>query len=99
VLRRHLPDWQPAGVVHTRELAEQTWPDLSNYDLDHSSSPEPGRGVLREAHRIVLLLDTVLHDISQPRPAGPATGPTGEVCRPRCQAGRCDRRAARDGKG
>jgi hypothetical protein len=70
-LHQHLPDWQPAGLIHTRELAEQTWPDLSNYDLDHPSSPEPGRGggALTEAHRIALLLDTLVHDLGRVRPA------------------------------
>src|SRR5262249_28255217 len=33
VLRRNLPDWQPAELVLTRSLAEQTWPDLTDYSL------------------------------------------------------------------
>lgn len=34
VLRRHLPDWQPAGVLDTLRLARATYPKLSSYKLD-----------------------------------------------------------------
>src|SRR5262249_58740326 len=34
VLRRHLPDWQPAGVAYTRELARQVWPRPAGSHLD-----------------------------------------------------------------
>jgi exodeoxyribonuclease X len=63
VLQRNLPGWQPAGVVRTPELAEQAWPDLSDYSLGHPGDLEPGRGggALREAHRVTLLLDALVH--------------------------------------
>lgn len=34
VLRRHLPDWQPLGVLDTLRLARATWPDAPRYNLD-----------------------------------------------------------------
>lgn len=34
VLRRHLPDWQPAGVIDTLRLARATYPAAPGYSLD-----------------------------------------------------------------
>ncbi|WP_329423577.1 3'-5' exonuclease [Streptosporangium sp. NBC_01495] len=34
VLSRHLPDWQPAGVIDTLRLARATLPDAPAYRLD-----------------------------------------------------------------
>jgi exodeoxyribonuclease X len=34
VLSRHLPDWQPAGVLDTLRLARATWKGLPSYGLD-----------------------------------------------------------------
>jgi len=43
ILRRHLPDWQPDAVLHTRDLAEHLWPGLPGYDL-HALSVVLGSG-------------------------------------------------------
>jgi hypothetical protein len=65
ILRRHLPDWQPAGVVLTRNLAEQAWPGLTDYSLG-SIGVEPrgpdlrGPGAVVEAQVIALLVATLL---------------------------------------
>nr|WP_239062914.1 3'-5' exonuclease [Streptomyces sp. SID13031] len=34
VLRRHLPDWKPDGVLDTLRLARATWKGLGSYSLD-----------------------------------------------------------------
>ncbi|MDH6134276.1 exodeoxyribonuclease X [Kitasatospora sp. MAA4] len=34
VLKRHLPTWQPAGVIDTLRLARATYPDAPKYGLD-----------------------------------------------------------------
>ncbi|ARQ71613.1 3'-5' exonuclease [Streptomyces marincola] len=34
VLRRHLPEWRPAGVVDTLRLARATYPDAPKHALD-----------------------------------------------------------------
>ncbi|MGH8940668.1 MAG: hypothetical protein ACRDV2_15175, partial [Actinomycetes bacterium] len=34
VLRRHLPGWQPAGVIDTLRLAPATYPDSPKHNLD-----------------------------------------------------------------
>lgn len=34
VLRRHLPGWEPVGVLDTLRLARATYPKLSSYKLD-----------------------------------------------------------------
>ena len=77
VLRRHLPDWEPAGVAHTRALAEQTWPGLDGYDLRAVcvaagvDPPRPGSGAVTEAQAVALLLPALLRDAAAARsPAG-----------------------------
>lgn len=54
LLRRQLPDWEPAGLVFTRELAIEVWPDLDGYDLPS----RPSSAV--EAHAVGLLLAELL---------------------------------------
>ncbi len=64
VLRRHLPDWEPpAGVAHTRDLAEQAWPGLADYALGPATVragindvPRVGPSAVVEAHAVALLL-------------------------------------------
>lgn len=63
VLRRHLPDWQPAGLVLTRNLAEHAWPGLADHSLGQISADgglpfQPGAVV--EAHVIALLVGRLL---------------------------------------
>ena len=60
ILRRHLPDWQPAGVVFTHDLAEQVWPGLDGYHLptDH--------GAAVEAHTVALILTHLLAECGLP---------------------------------
>jgi hypothetical protein len=54
LLRRQLPDWEPAGLVLTRELAGQIRPGLVAYD-------QPGRpSSALEAHGVGLLLAELL---------------------------------------
>jgi hypothetical protein len=67
ILRRHLPDWQPAAVVFTRELAERTWPGLADYSL-WALSPEDqrGRGATAEAHATASLLGAALEESGRP---------------------------------
>ncbi len=71
VVARHLPDWQPVGVTHARELAERTWPGLSDYSLI-LPGVEPGRGggALVEAHRVALLLGALRDQAGRPNRAG-----------------------------
>lgn len=60
LLHRQLPDWKPAGLVFTRELAGQVWPGLAGYDLpSHPSSA-------LEAHAVGLLLAELLRDAAIP---------------------------------
>jgi DNA polymerase III epsilon subunit-like protein len=33
ILRRHLPDWEPAALAYTRDMAERAWPGLGDYTL------------------------------------------------------------------
>ncbi len=74
VLRRHLPDWEPTGVVHTRHLAEQVWPGLEEDDyalgpvtvharINHV--PRVGPGAVVEAHAVALLLAALLRDANR----------------------------------
>jgi hypothetical protein len=82
VLRRHLPDWHPHGVLVTRELAQQLWPRLNGHDLDtltaHLTNQRVdhiGPGAVTEARAIALLLGALLpvvtHPALQPTPARP----------------------------
>jgi hypothetical protein len=80
VLRRHLPDWHPHGVLCTRELAQQLWPRLDGYDLDTLTAYLTNRrvgcvgaGAVAEARAIALLLGALL----------PATHPTPQPAHPR----------------
>jgi exodeoxyribonuclease X len=34
VLKAHLPDWEPAGVLDTLRLARAVWPDAGKHNLD-----------------------------------------------------------------
>jgi hypothetical protein len=67
LLRRHLPDWQPAGVLFTRHLAEQEWPGLDDYGLDaltllvsDHQLARVGPGATAEAQATALLLGALL---------------------------------------
>jgi hypothetical protein len=60
VLRRQLPDWEPAGLVFTRELASEVWPGLAGYDLPSQ------RSSALEAHAVGLLLAELLRDALLP---------------------------------
>jgi|SRR5215475_5192664 len=73
VLRRHLPDWQPADVLITRELAKLVWPRLDGYDLDALTARTTadqvsvvGPGAVAEAQAIALLLGALLPAASDP---------------------------------
>src|SRR5262249_2779059 len=66
-LSRHLPDWPPAGVLSTRDLAEQQWPGLDNSGLEvltalTSDNPliRGGPGATAEAQATALLLGVLL---------------------------------------
>src|SRR5262249_49811377 len=39
------PDWEPAGVVVTRDLAERAWPGLADYSLGSLGKEPGGRGL------------------------------------------------------
>jgi len=67
ILRRHLPDWKPAAVVFTRELAERIWPGLADYSLRPlSQEDQRGRGATLEAHATALLLGAALKESGSP---------------------------------
>jgi hypothetical protein len=75
VLRRHLPGWQPAEVLFTREVAERWWPGLSSYDLDpllaratRYRQSRVGPGAAAEAHAVAVLLAALLPAIGRPVP-------------------------------
>jgi exodeoxyribonuclease X len=93
VLARHLPDWQPIGMIRTRDLAEQTWPGLSDYGLS-LPGVKPGRGgrALVEAHRVALLLGALRDQAGRPHRlagSGSTTGPVrGVTCDDAPQGGR-----------
>ncbi len=82
VLRRHLPDWEPAAVVHIRVLAERVWPGLVSYDLGSVSVaaslaplPQSGPGAVAEAYAVALLLPALFRDAG--RRAARAGSPAG----------------------
>jgi hypothetical protein len=56
VLRAHLPDWEPRGLLVTRGLARQVWPDMASYDL------QTGRTAGLEVRSVALLLRELMHD-------------------------------------
>ncbi|MEU6721782.1 3'-5' exonuclease [Nonomuraea sp. NPDC046802] len=70
-LRRHLPRWEPAGVVDTLRLARATYPDASKYSLDAllAYTNVPLAGISGQRHRAgydahataLLLLDLARH--------------------------------------
>jgi hypothetical protein len=73
ILRRHLPDWQPADVLITRDLAKLVWPRLDGYDLDALTARTTadqvtavGPGAVAEAQAIALLLGALLPAASDP---------------------------------
>ncbi|MFF5209257.1 exonuclease domain-containing protein [Streptosporangium sp. NPDC000396] len=53
VLRRHLPAWQPAGVIDTLRLARATYPDAPGYNLDVllAYAAVPLTGISGQRHR------------------------------------------------
>jgi len=66
VLRRHLPEWEPDRVLHSRDLAERVWPGLYSYDLGPVTAavgihqiPEIAPGAVAEANAVVMLLATL----------------------------------------
>jgi hypothetical protein len=66
IVRRHLPDWQPAGVVLTEPLAREVWPGLNSYALTAMGTRSGlvrGDGALRagaEAQLVMMLVTTML---------------------------------------
>jgi hypothetical protein len=79
VLRRHLPDWQPAGVVFVRELAARRWPGLADYGLTALTArvtdglvTRLGPGATAEAQALALLLGALLAGDEQRVPAAEA---------------------------
>jgi hypothetical protein len=75
VLRHHLPDWHPHGVLFTRELAQQLWPRLNGYDLDTLTAQitnhrvkQVGPGAVAEAQAVALLLGALLPAATHPAP-------------------------------
>ena len=73
VLRSHLPDWEPAGVAHTRDLAERAWPGLADYSLGAASARAGINGVARvgqsavvEAHAVAFLLTVLIRRARRP---------------------------------
>ncbi|MFI7643286.1 PolC-type DNA polymerase III [Nonomuraea sp. NPDC049400] len=53
VLRRHLPDWQPAGVIDTLRLARTTYPAAPGHSLDAllAYTAIPLTGISGQRHR------------------------------------------------
>jgi DNA polymerase III epsilon subunit-like protein len=79
ILRQHFPDWEPAGVAHTRDLAEQVWPGMADYSLDPAilragldGFPRVGPGAAVEAQAVALLLAALLRQAT-----APASSPNG----------------------
>jgi exodeoxyribonuclease X len=67
VLCRHLPDWQPTGVLFVRDLAERHWPGLDDYGLTTLTTratnglvTRVGPGATAEAQALTLLLRALL---------------------------------------
>jgi exodeoxyribonuclease X len=60
VLRAHLPDWQPAGIVFAREIAEQVWPHLDDHDLPRRSGADV------QAYALLTLIPELVHDAALP---------------------------------
>src|SRR5262249_20352878 len=93
VLRRHLPDWQPAEVVFTRALAERWRPRLVAGGPGPRTAPAAtgdrrsrlGPGAVAEAHAVAVLLAT-LHTTGQPIPQPLLLTGTGLPVRPARQA-------------
>ncbi len=68
VLRTHLPDWEPAGVAHTRDLAEKAWPGQLDYSLGAAAAlaqlagvgPDVGPAAEEQALAVALLLAALI---------------------------------------
>jgi hypothetical protein len=60
VLHAHLPDWQPRGLVLTREVARHVWPGLDSYDLPYR------RHAAAEVPAVALLLRELMRDAALP---------------------------------
>src|SRR5262249_25532074 len=60
VLRAHLPDWEPRGLVVTREVAGVVWPDLADYRIN------TGKGATVQALAVYGLLHELLVDAKLP---------------------------------
>src|SRR5262249_32148821 len=89
VLCRHLPGWQPAEVVFTREVAERWWPGLSSYELDpllaratkHRRS-RVGPDAVAEAHAVAVVLAALLPAMRRAAPQRVSPPRTGMPDRP-----------------
>jgi hypothetical protein len=63
VLQRHLPDWQPAGVILASEFAEPARPGPAGSGAEAVAGLSgPSRGAVVEAHAIALALGELLRD-------------------------------------
>lgn len=73
ILRRHLPDWQPAGLAFTGDLAGHVWPDLADWSLGAVAAragipgimPGVARSAIVEAQVIALLLGRLVVELGQ----------------------------------
>ena len=70
VLRRHLPDWQPAEVSFTGALAQRWWPRLAGDGRDPLTAPATdGRqsrvGPVAEAHAAAVVVLAALNTTGQ----------------------------------
>src|SRR5215470_18018805 len=89
VLCRHLPGWQPAEVVFTREVAERWWPGLSSYELGpllaratkHRRS-RVGPDAVAEAHAVAVVLAALLPAMRRAAPQRVSPPRTGMPDRP-----------------
>jgi len=74
ILLRHLPDWRPAAVLHTRDLAERLWPGLPGYDRHALSvvlgSGRVSPGAAGEADDVAHLLLALTGHTAGPTPLG-----------------------------
>ncbi len=64
IVSRHLPDWRPAGLLLTANLARAAWPNLAGYGLARLAavagwSGRPPRTAAEEARAVELLLRTL----------------------------------------
>jgi exodeoxyribonuclease X len=72
-LSRHLPEWQPPGVLDTLRRARKMWPHLSRHtldallqhaDIDLSAVPGQRHRAAFDAHATALLLLTLVSTLT-----------------------------------